>query len=58
MSQTDRQSHKFFDTIYGGMWIFFPVKIFYLPTRFARRGKIEIIAIFKIAFPNKVAVKP
>ena len=38
-----RQSHKFFDTIYGGMWIFFPVKIFYLPTRFARRGIMNVL---------------
>ena len=35
---TDRQTDKFFDTIYGGMWIFYFGLISYLPTCFARRG--------------------
>ena len=33
-----RQKDKFFDTIYGGMWIFSFSSICYLPTRFAHRG--------------------
>ena len=33
--QTDRQN---FDTICGWVCVFSPVKIFYLPARFARRG--------------------
>ena len=37
---TDRQTDKFFDTIYGAAWIFFISKICYLPTRFACRGII------------------
>ena len=37
---TDRQTDKFFDTIYKGKWIFSFSFIFYLPTRFARRGII------------------
>jgi hypothetical protein len=36
--QTHRQSHEFLDTKYGWVCVFSPVKIFYLPTRFARRG--------------------
>ena len=39
--QTNRQTNKFFDTIYGGMWIFSFSLICYLPTRFACRGIIN-----------------
>ena len=35
--QTNRQKNKFFDTIYGGMWIFLFSYICYLPTHFAHR---------------------
>ena len=36
--QIDRQSDKFFDTIYGGVWNFSSSQICYLPTRLAGRG--------------------
>ena len=45
LSQTDRQTDKFFDAIYGGMWIFSFSKICYLPTHFARRGIIKKVNI-------------
>ena len=35
----DRQTDKFLTQYTGGCVFFSPVKIFYLPTRFARRGK-------------------
>ena len=43
VSQTHRQTEdKLSDNIYGGMWIFSFSKIFYLSTRFALRGIIQI----------------
>ena len=53
---TDRQTDKFFDTIYGWVWIFSSIKICYLPTRFARRGIKAMVYFywyyFKMNFGN------
>ena len=44
---TERQTEKLFDTIYGGMQIFLPVKF---ATRFARRGITVITAVKEKTF--------
>ena len=45
--QTDRQTDRqIFDTVYGWVGVFSPVKIFYLPTHFARRGIKDNTVVF------------
>ena len=50
---TDRQTDKYFDTLYRCVWIFSSSWICYLPTRFACRG---IHLKFRFFYQNKILI--
>ena len=50
--RTDRQRDKFLTQYMGGCVFFSPVEIFYLPTRFARRGIIFVKILEPIQHPD------